>query len=54
MTDRLLALAALAALVLFLGFVVLRVPETDITIVVGAVLLMTAFDFVRELFFRRR
>lgn len=52
MTDKILALMALATLAGFLGIIVSFVPEPDLVIIVAVVILMTCFDFFRELFSR--
>ena len=45
MTDTLLALFSFAVLVAFLGILVFYVPRLDLGLVVGATLLLTAYDF---------
>ena len=54
MIDKLLAFLALAGLFTFLGFILWRVPEIDFAIVVFVVLAMVTFDFIRELFLKKR
>ncbi len=45
MTDRLLAIASLAALALFTGVVVVFVKEIDLMLVVLLCLMMGVYDF---------
>lgn len=52
MLDKILAIFALACLVLFLGVLVYFVPLPDLTIIIGIVAAMAAYDFYRQL--RRR
>lgn len=53
MTDRILALVALAGFILFLGIIVSYVPHPDLVTVVIIVILMACYDFGRELFTRK-
>lgn len=43
--DRLFALLALAALIGFLGVIASFVPETDLLIVFGLVIVLAVYDF---------
>lgn len=54
MRDVVLAVAALAAFATFVGVLIYEVPNLDLVIVVGIVLVMAGFDFARELFTKRR
>ncbi len=45
MTDTILAFFAFAVLVAFLGILVFYVPRLDLGLVVGATLLLAAYDF---------
>ncbi len=45
MTDSILAIVAFAVLVAFLGILVFYVPRLDLGLVVGATLLLVAYDF---------
>ena len=45
MTDTLLALFSFAVLAAFLGILVFYVPRWDLGLVVGATLLLAAYDF---------
>jgi len=50
MTDKILALVALAALVGSLGILVIFVPEPDLIIVTLIALALAAYDFYLSLF----
>lgn len=54
MRDVVLAIAALVAFATFVGVLIYAVPDLDLVIVVGTVLIMAAVDFARELFLKRR
>lgn len=53
MIDKLFALLGLLGFVTFCGILIAFVPHPDLVIVTVIVLLMTAWDFVRELFFHK-
>jgi len=46
MTDKLMALLALAVLTGYLAILVVYVPRLDLGLVVGATLLLVAYDFL--------
>jgi hypothetical protein len=46
MTDKVMALFALAVLAGYLGILVFNVPRLDLGIVVGATLLLVIWDFL--------
>ncbi len=46
MTDKLMALLALAVLTAYLAILVVYVPRLDLGLVVGATLLLVAYDFL--------
>lgn len=50
MIDKILAILSLAVLVSFLGVIVWFVPEPDLAVVVGVVLVMAFYDFYRTAF----
>lgn len=52
MTDKIMAILALATLVAFLGVVAWHVPEIDLIVVITLVSLFAAYDFWLSL--RRR
>lgn len=45
MTDKIMAVVALATMILFLGVVAWFVPETDLIIVIAFVSLLAIYDF---------
>ena len=45
MTDKIMAVVALATMILFLGVVAWFVPETDLIIVITFVSLLAIYDF---------
>ncbi|MDJ0738356.1 MAG: hypothetical protein QNJ91_01485 [Gammaproteobacteria bacterium] len=49
MTDKIMAVLALATLVAFLGVVAWFVPEIDLIVVITFVLLLAAYDFWKSL-----
>jgi len=53
MLDRILGLAALAALIGFMGILVGFVPEIDLIIVIAVVVALAGYDFYWALFTRR-
>ena len=53
MVDRLIAFFALATLIVFLGIIVVFVPDPDLAIVSMLALAMAGFDFYRTLFKRK-
>lgn len=46
MTDKLMALLALAVLAAYLGILVFYVPRLDLGLIVGATLLLVVYDFL--------
>lgn len=54
MIDRVLAALSLAALLAFIGVIVLYVPDADLVIVSAAVLALAAYDFYVTAFRNRR
>ena len=52
MTDKIMAIVALATMITFLGVVAWFVPEIDLIIVIGFVSLLAIYDFWQSL--RRR
>ena len=53
MRDVVLALLALTGFGLFLGILAYEVPEPDLLIVIGVVMLFAIVDFARELWRKR-
>lgn len=53
MTDRIIALLALAGLFTFVGVVVVFVGHIDLIIVVTICCVMAAYDFYRQLFVKK-
>ena len=53
MTDRILALLALAGFIIFLGIIIAYVPHPDLVTVSVVVIVMACYDFWRELFNRK-
>ncbi len=53
MRDVLLALLALAGFGTFVGILAYEVPEPDLLIVIGVVMLFVVVDFARELWRKR-
>lgn len=52
MTDKIMAILALATMVSYLGVIAWFVPEIDLILVIGFVSLLAAYDFWRS--FRQR
>lgn len=50
MRDKIIGIAAIAVLVGFMGILLGFVPHVDLSIVVGVVVLMAAYDFYLMLF----
>lgn len=46
MTDKMMALLALLVLTAYLAILVIYVPRIDLGVVVGATLLLVAYDFL--------
>lgn len=46
MTDKVMALLALAVLTAFLVILVVYVPRLDLGLIIGATLLLVAYDFL--------
>ncbi|MGQ7845419.1 hypothetical protein ACUNV4_13130 [Granulosicoccus sp. 3-233] len=46
MTDKLMALLALAVLTAYLVILVVYVPRLDLGLIIGATLLLVAYDFL--------
>lgn len=46
MTDKLMAILALVVLTAYLAILVIYVPRIDLGLVVGATLLLVAYDFL--------
>lgn len=46
MTDKLLALLALAVLIGYLGILVFHVPRLDLGLIIGATLCLVIYDFL--------
>lgn len=53
MSDKIMAVLALATMIAFLGVVAWFVPEIDLIIVIGFVSLLAIYDFWRSLRDRR-
>lgn len=53
MSDKIMALVALATMVAFLAVVIVEVPHLDLAIVVIVVSLMAAYDFFLAIFRQR-
>ncbi len=49
MLERTLAILSLAGLLAFCGTIVWYMQRVDLTVVIGGVVLMAAYDFIREL-----
>ena len=49
MTDKIMAFAALATMILFLGVVAWFVPEIDLILVIAFVSLLAIYDFWQSL-----
>ena len=54
MIDTLFATIGALCFISFCAVLITYVPHTDLVIVIVLVILMVCFDFVRELFFRKR
>jgi hypothetical protein len=54
MIDRTLAILSLAGLIIFLGVVILYVPDPDLVIVMTLVFAMAAYDFYATAFRNRK
>ncbi|ASJ76388.1 hypothetical protein [Granulosicoccus antarcticus] len=46
MTDKIMALLALAVLIAYLGILFFYVPRVDLGVVIGATLLLVGYDFL--------
>lgn len=53
MRDIVFAILGLLGFIAFCGVLIAFVPHTDLVVVVIIVILMVAFDFARELFWRK-
>jgi hypothetical protein len=53
MTEKIIAIVALASLIAFLGVLIGFVPEVDLTIVILLVCAMACYDFFLTLFGKR-
>ena len=49
MTDKIMAILALATMILFLGVVAWFVPDIDLILVIAFVSLLAIYDFLQQL-----